>query len=78
MDEIDQKQQEEIIALQKKDMEHDTQLSVWSKISMVFFAVILAIFVAGIIGLPFIAMEKERVINIYLDKDLVKELRQAK
>lgn len=71
MDEVDQRQQDEIVALQKKDIQHDAQLSAWTKISMVIFAVMLAIFVAGFVALPFLSMKINPTINIQIDKDLL-------
>lgn len=52
MDEIDKKQQEEIDALKLKDVQHDAQLSPWGKISMIMFAVVLALFIGGVILSP--------------------------
>lgn len=60
MDEVDQKQQDEIIALQKKDIQHDAQLSMWTKISMVMFSVVLALFVGGMIMTPYLMMSQKQ------------------
>lgn len=55
MDEIDQKQQNEINDLQKKDIAHDAGLSFLNKLYIGLFVVILALFVGGVILFPLIS-----------------------
>jgi hypothetical protein len=52
MDAVDSQQQKEIEALKQKDVKHDSMLD---RIYIFFFLIVLALFVGGVICLPFIA-----------------------
>lgn len=72
MDAIDQKQQDEIEALKKKDIAHD---SLFNRIHVFFFLTMLALFVAGFVALPILNMTSQPTVNVTIDKELIEKLK---
>lgn len=70
MDAVDQKQQEEIEALKRTDLKHDT---LFNRVYVFFFLTVLAIFVAGFIALPFLSMNQP-TINVVIDKEMIERI----
>lgn len=58
MDAVDEKQQRDIDALKLTDKKHDDQFSLWTKMYIGVFVVVLALFVGAIIMTPLLMMSE--------------------